>query len=165
MKKRRTRPRASWLHRVTLFPLARHCALLLDTNTCDKEGGMRVRVRLCLLLGLLVGTVTALLDRFDEHLALRPLADGRLHTLFSFVLQSNDEDSSSVPIYSTVPRSLIHLAKASDAEEVHLAINAGRWDYQKWGEPGAEEMVGNGAEVWAKLRHHDASSNRQKAPK
>jgi phosphatidylinositol glycan class T len=125
-----------------------------------------MRARLWLLLGLLGGTVAATLsDHFNEHLTLRPLADGRLHTLFSFALQSSDDYSTSVPIYSTVPRSLIHLAKASDAEEIHLAINAGRWDYQKWGEPGAEEMVGNGAEVWAKLRRHEATPHRHWSPK
>jgi phosphatidylinositol glycan class T len=118
------------------------------------------------LLGL-IGAVNALSDRFDEQLTLRPLADGRLHTLFSFVLQSgqSQDDSTSVPIYSTVPRSLIHLAKASNAQEIHLAINAGRWDYQKWGEPGAEEMVGNGAEVWAKLRRDESLSYEERGSK
>lgn len=111
----------------------------------------------------LASAVTALQDRFDEHLTMRPLADGRLHTQFSFVLQSSQsgEESDSIPIYSTVPRTLIHLARASDAEEIHLAINAGRWDYQRWGEPGEEEMVGTGAEVWAKLRNdvvHDSGA-------
>lgn len=91
---------------------------------------------------------------------MRPLADGRLHTQFSFVLESDqmEEAPSSIPIYSTVPRTLIHLAKASDAEEIHLAINAGRWDYEKWREPGKEEMVGTGAEVWARLRNDGLNS-------
>jgi phosphatidylinositol glycan class T len=99
--------------------------------------------------------VNAASDSFDEQLTLRPLADGRLHTQFSFTLQSghSGNDSTSIPIYSMVPRTLIHLAEASDAEEIHLAINAGRWDYQKWKEPGEEEMIGTGAEVWAKLRN------------
>lgn len=118
---------------------------------------------------LVVATAAgAMSDRFDEHLTMRPLADGRLHTLFSFVLQSGQEDSASIPIYSTVPRSLIHLAKASNAQEIHLAINSGRWDYQRWGEAGAEEMVGTGAEVWAKLRHDnddDAPELNQRAVK
>lgn len=114
---------------------------------------------IALVLVLLAAGASAALDRFDEHLTLRPLADGRLHTLFSFVLQSGQDevgdskDSATIPIYSTVPRSLIHLARASNAQEIHLAINSGRWDYQRWGEAGAEEMVGTGAEVWAKLRH------------
>lgn len=118
------------------------------------------------VLGL-IGIVAALPDRFDEQLILRPLADGRLHTFFSFVLQSgqSQDDSKSVPIYSTVPRSLIHLAKASNAQEIHLAINAGRWDYQRWGEPGAEGMVGNGAEVWAKLRRDDSLTYEQRTSK
>ena len=94
----------------------------------------------------------ALPDHFNEHLTLRPLPDGRLHTLFSFELQSGGQDSASLPIYSTVPRSLVHLARASEAEEVHLAINAGRWDYERWGQAGEEDMVGTGAEVWARLR-------------
>jgi phosphatidylinositol glycan class T len=103
---------------------------------------------------LFMSAVCASEDRFDEHLTLRPLADGRLHTQFAFTLTSAPlGDVGSTPIYTTVPRTLIHLARASDAEEIHLAINAGRWDYEKWGRPVEEEMVGTGAEVWAKLRN------------
>lgn len=115
----------------------------------------------CLLKAAFAATSN---DRFDEHLTLRPLADGRLHTFFTFTLQPKETQSgpTSTPIYSIVPRSLVHLARSSEAEEIHMAINAGRWDYQRWGDPGQEQMVGTGAYVKAKLRHkgtqHDRSS-------
>lgn len=106
---------------------------------------------------------------FDESLTIRPLQDGRVHTVFKFDLESplniseeTEKDvENNLPIYSFVPRSLIHLAQSSNADEIHLAINAGRWDYTKWGIPNEEEMVGIGAEVKAKLKndHFLASSD------
>ncbi|PWN32779.1 Gpi16 subunit, GPI transamidase component [Meira miltonrushii] len=106
---------------------------------------------------------------FDESLTIRPLQDGRVHTVFKFDLESplngdkptDKEYEGNVPIYSFVPRSLIHLAQSSNADEIHLAINAGKWDYTKWGIPNEEEMVGIGAEVKAKLKndHTLASSD------
>lgn len=107
---------------------------------------------------------------FDESLIIRPLQDGRVHTVFKFELQSPLKDNiqeaeikseTHLPIYSFVPRSLVHLAQSSNAEEVHLAINAGRWDYTKWGIPNEEGMVGIGAEVRAKVKndHPFASSH------
>lgn len=101
-------------------------------------------------------------EGFRESLRIAPLADGRVHMLFSFELtsagaeideqQPNTASSQQPPLYSTVPRPLVHLAQASDADEVHLAINAGRWDYARWGWPTTEPAVGTGAEVWASLR-------------
>jgi phosphatidylinositol glycan class T len=32
--------------------------------------------------------------------------------------------------------------------ELHLTLNAGRWDYDRWGYP-EEKGVGTGAELWA----------------
>lgn len=98
---------------------------------------------------------------FDESLTIRPLQDGRVHTVFKFDLDSplngneetQPEAEGNLPIYSFVPRSLIHLAQSSNADEIHLAINAGKWDYTKWGIPNEEEMVGIGAEVRAKLKN------------
>ncbi|UZJ55244.1 hypothetical protein CBS101457_004564 [Exobasidium rhododendri] len=134
-----------------------------------------LRTAAFLALLCLTSSVLAVGDQFREHLTLRPLADGRLHTQFTFILESSQleegvgggEEDDSIPIYSTIPRTLIHLARASDAEEIHLAINAGRWDYEKWGQPGEEEMVGTGAEVWARLRNvgqSDAATSTIPAP-
>jgi phosphatidylinositol glycan class T len=118
------------------------------------------RMLISLVVALcLASIVRASNNSFDEHLTLRPLADGRLHTVFSFDLESSQWQEESIPIFSTVPRTLIHLAKASNAEEIHLSINAGRWDYRKWGRPEEEEMVGTGAEVWARLRNDGQSHN------
>lgn len=106
---------------------------------------------------------------YDESLTIRPLQDGRVHTVFTFDLESplngdkatEKDNEGYLPIYSFVPRSLIHLAQSSNADEIHLAINAGKWDYTKWGIPDEEEMVGIGAEVKAKLKndHTLASSD------
>lgn len=113
---------------------------------------------------------------FKESLSLKPLADGRLYSFFAFTFGAGDllgladgSDSTlnaagskaSGEIFHLVPRSLIHLARGSNADEVHLAINAGRWDYSTWGTPVGDDMVGTGAELWARLRGQQRS-NREK---
>lgn len=90
-------------------------------------------------------------DLFSEHLLLRPLPDGRLHAYFTFEEQGSIRDPSTLPVFHVIPRTLVHLTHASQAEEIQLAINAGRWDYTRWGKPPGDGMVGTGAELRARI--------------
>ncbi|CEH12255.1 GPI transamidase complex, GPI16/PIG-T component, involved in glycosylphosphatidylinositol anchor biosynthesis [Ceraceosorus bombacis] len=99
---------------------------------------------------------------YAEHLSIRPLIDGRVHTHFSFDVREVDLESHvfkdiwSTNHYNLLPRALMHTAQAGRAEEIALSINRGMWDYGKWGHPmhvhGDVGMVGSGAELWARLR-------------
>lgn len=112
-------------------------------------------------------------SEFHESLLLRPLPDGRLHASFSFQLSSisNSSIDDSHPLtsqhFTLLPRQLIQIARSRNVKDLHLSLNTGKWDYERWGWPTVqvdreggrrlgrqmgEENVGSGAEMWASLR-------------
>jgi phosphatidylinositol glycan class T len=106
-------------------------------------------------INVVIGAASEI-EGFRETLTMRPLPDGRLHALFTFDLtaasrKKGRDTDGIIPISSYVPRSLIQVGQSSQAKEIHLAINAGRWNYNEWGMPTAEPMVGTGAELRATL--------------
>lgn len=115
-------------------------------------------------------------ESLSETLLLKPLADGRVLSSFTFSLAST---SSSTSNFRLLPRTLLQPIQHFDVSEVHLSLNSGRWRYNSWGPPVAsfkyrnsyddqaqqhrsgmrgekrikvgEESVGPGAEIWARF--------------
>jgi phosphatidylinositol glycan class T len=50
--------------------------------------------------------------------------------------------------YTLFPLALGQILREYAITELHLNINAGQWNYDRWGQPD-EPAVGSGAELWA----------------
>lgn len=50
--------------------------------------------------------------------------------------------------YTLFPLALGQILRQYAVTEMHLALNAGNWNYDRWGYP-EEQGVGTGAELWA----------------
>ncbi|KAI0632363.1 Gpi16 subunit GPI transamidase component [Trametes polyzona] len=112
--------------------------------------------RACFLLALHVVAASAQGEVFEEDLTLRPLRDGKLEARFSFTsllqgatprnpdaLDTDDE----VQHYTLFPLALGQVLREHAVTELHLSLNAGKWNYDHWGHP-EESGVGTGAELW-----------------
>ncbi|RPD56728.1 Gpi16 subunit GPI transamidase component [Lentinus tigrinus ALCF2SS1-7] len=113
--------------------------------------------RASLVLVLHLAAVGAASEQFDEDLTIRPLRDGKLSARFSFStllkdatprdpqqLSSDDEAQH----YTLFPLALGQILREYAVTELHLTLNAGKWNYDAWGYP-EEPGVGTGAELWA----------------
>ncbi|KAJ8519324.1 hypothetical protein ONZ45_g3718 [Pleurotus djamor] len=119
-------------------------------------------VKLSNVVFLLAGTCLAISpatsnEEFHETLTIRPLRDGRVASTFSFktLLRGQvprnpallDQDDVSQH-YDLFPLALGQVLREHAVTELHLSLNAGKWNYDDWGYP--EELgVGTGAELWA----------------
>ncbi|KAF8531968.1 Gpi16 subunit GPI transamidase component [Gautieria morchelliformis] len=96
-------------------------------------------------------------EHFNEGLHIRPLQDGRVYTHFSFktlltgavprspaTLHVDDESQH----YNVFPLALGQIIREYAVTELHLSLNAGKWDYSSWGHPD-DPGVASGAELWA----------------
>ncbi|KAG1760760.1 GPI transamidase component PIG-T [Suillus occidentalis] len=96
-------------------------------------------------------------ENYREDLRIQPLRDGRVSTTFSFVtvlegavprnpkaLGQLDESQH----YALFPLTLGQILREYAITELHLTLNAGKWNYDNWGHPD-EAGVGTGAELWA----------------
>ncbi|KAJ6579111.1 Gpi16 subunit GPI transamidase component [Mycena vulgaris] len=96
-------------------------------------------------------------ETFDEQLTVRALRDGKIVSTFSFstVLEgatprnprnlTTEDDSQH---YTLFPLALGQILREYAVTELHLTLNAGKWNYDLWGYP-EEPDVGTGAELWA----------------
>ena len=50
--------------------------------------------------------------------------------------------------YTLFPLALGQILREYAITELHLTLNAGKWNYESWGYP-EEQGVGTGAELWA----------------
>lgn len=126
------------------------------------------------VLTALVYAAEAVEENFHERLLLRPNRDGTVTSSFAFttVLRGGQprkpesigaEDECTcwfccvnrilrtillAQHYTVFPLSLGQILRDNAITELHLTLNAGKWDYQSWGSP-EEEGVGTGAELWA----------------
>jgi phosphatidylinositol glycan class T len=50
--------------------------------------------------------------------------------------------------YTVFPLALGQILREYAVSELHLTLNAGNWNYDRWGYP-EEKGVGTGAELWA----------------
>ncbi|KAI0642850.1 Gpi16 subunit GPI transamidase component [Trametes meyenii] len=96
-------------------------------------------------------------ELFEEDLTLRPLRDGKLEARFSFTTllkgatprdpQGLAEDDEAQH-YTLFPLALGQILREHAVTELHLTLNAGKWNYDHWGYPD-EPGVSTGAELWA----------------
>ncbi|KAF7982182.1 hypothetical protein HWV62_29965 [Athelia sp. TMB] len=114
---------------------------------------------ICHTLWLTAASHSALASRedFHEDLVLRLLPDGRVSSKFTFTTLLRDatprnpesltlEDDSQH--YTLFPLALGQVLREYAITEMHLNLNAGKWNYDRWGYPD-EPGVGTGAELWA----------------
>ncbi|RDX44133.1 Gpi16 subunit GPI transamidase component [Lentinus brumalis] len=109
-----------------------------------------------LVLVVQLAAVGAASEQFDEDLTIRPLRDGKLSARFSFssLLKdarprdpqqlSNDDEAQH---YALFPLALGQILREYAVTELHLSLNAGKWNYDAWGYPD-EPGIGTGAELW-----------------
>ncbi|KAJ7252017.1 Gpi16 subunit, GPI transamidase component-domain-containing protein [Mycena rebaudengoi] len=96
-------------------------------------------------------------ETFEEKLTIHTLHDGKVASRFSFATLlegaaprnpqnlSAEDDSQH---YTLFPLTLGQILREYAVTELHLTLNAGKWDYTRWGHP-AEPDVATGAELWA----------------
>ncbi|KAG2158330.1 GPI transamidase component PIG-T [Suillus bovinus] len=105
-------------------------------------------------------------ETYREDLQIQSLRDGRVSTTFSFVtvlegavprnpnaLGKRDESQH----YALFPLTLGQILREYAVTELHLTLNAGKWNYDNWGHP-HEAGVGTGAELWAWMGASEATT-------
>ncbi|EED80547.1 predicted protein [Postia placenta Mad-698-R] len=116
-------------------------------------------VKIIYLLGLCFYQIASAAseEQFDEELTLRPLRDGKLAARFSFTTLlkgSTPRSPESLGLddasqhYTLFPLALGQILREYAVTEMHLTLNAGKWNYEGWGYP-EEAGVGTGGELWA----------------
>jgi GPI-anchor transamidase subunit T len=137
------------------------------------KAGWKTKFLLCLTLCLSTYQ-TSTREYFDEHLTIKSLRDGKVASRFSFktVLQDVfprnpqtlglddvcaffeycifrlDTNNFLAQHYTVFPLALGQILREYAVTELHLTLNAGNWNYDRWGYPD-EPGVGTGAELWA----------------
>ncbi|CAE7215547.1 unnamed protein product [Rhizoctonia solani] len=104
-------------------------------------------------------------ETFSEQLWIEPFHDGKLLAQFEFLTVLEDvprrpdtlnvEDSSQH--YTVFPLALGQILREYSVTELHLSLNAGKWNYKHWGVP-LVPSVASGAELWAWMGHNDTNS-------
>ncbi|PPQ66086.1 hypothetical protein CVT24_000200 [Panaeolus cyanescens] len=111
------------------------------------------------LLHLLTVALAANTETFNERLSLNSLQDGKVAAKFTFTTLLKDgkprdprllerEDESQH--FTIFPLALGQILRQYGVTELHLNLNAGKWNYDVWGSP-EEKGVGTGGELWAWL--------------
>ncbi|KAH9919179.1 Gpi16 subunit GPI transamidase component [Epithele typhae] len=130
------------------------------------KAGCCWRSSLIFALHLVVTAAAASHEVFDEDLSLRPLRDGKLMANFQFTTHLKGSsprdpqalsDDDNAQHYTVFPLALGQLLREYAVTELHLSLNAGRWDYDAWGYP-EESGVGTGGELWAWMGESTTSS-------
>ncbi|KAJ7747261.1 GPI transamidase component PIG-T [Mycena metata] len=95
-------------------------------------------------------------ETFNEELAIRALPDGKVASRFEFSTLlhgasprnprnlSSEDDSQH---YTLFPLALGQILRQYAVTELHLTLNAGKWNYDRWGYPD-EPDVATGASMW-----------------
>ncbi|KAF9076064.1 Gpi16 subunit GPI transamidase component [Rhodocollybia butyracea] len=106
-------------------------------------------------------------EEFEENLSLKSLRDGRVTSSFSFKTLLRDAaprdprtlalDNDDSQHYTLFPLTLGQILRQYAITELHLTLNAGKWNYESWGYPD-ESGVGVGAELWAWMADGSPSS-------
>ncbi|KAG6853113.1 hypothetical protein C0991_006803 [Blastosporella zonata] len=120
---------------------------------------MRARLaKLLLVFSLYLPTLgNPIEEQFDEQLTVKSLRDGKVASKFSFTTLlkgASPRDPRSLGTddvsqhYTVFPLALGQILREYAVTELHLSLNAGNWNYDRWGYP-EEPGVGTGAELWA----------------
>ncbi|KAH7887087.1 GPI transamidase component PIG-T [Phlebopus sp. FC_14] len=94
-------------------------------------------------------------EQYNEDLVLRPLPDGKVVSSFTFATFLEDavprdprDVATPAQHYTLFPLTLGQILREYSITELHLSLNAGKWNYDSWGYP-EDSSVGAGAELWA----------------
>ncbi|KIK81784.1 hypothetical protein PAXRUDRAFT_832609 [Paxillus rubicundulus Ve08.2h10] len=94
-------------------------------------------------------------ERYHEDLIIQPLRDGRVISTFTFTtllegVSPRDPWELETPAqhYTLFPLTLGQILREYSITELHLSLNAGKWNYDNWGYP-EDPSVSTGAELWA----------------
>ncbi|KAH6911864.1 Gpi16 subunit, GPI transamidase component-domain-containing protein [Coprinopsis sp. MPI-PUGE-AT-0042] len=91
-------------------------------------------------------------ERFSEGLTLKPLVDGKVFASFLFgteLRRARLRDPAKVKeSLHTLPTLLGQILRTYSVSELHLTLNAGKWDYDHWGLP-TDGDVATGGTFWA----------------
>ncbi|KZV68526.1 Gpi16 subunit, GPI transamidase component [Peniophora sp. CONT] len=96
-------------------------------------------------------------EDYSETLTLRPLRDGKLSASFAFTTSLHDavprtpdslSEDDAPQHYTLFPLALGQILREYAITELHLNLNAGQWQYDRWGPPD-QPSVASGAELWA----------------
>ena len=71
-----------------------------------------------------------------------------MSTLYSDKSQYTYSPATLAQHYTLFPLALGQILREYAVTELHMNLNAGKWDYSRWGWP-EEVGVGTGAELWA----------------
>ncbi|KNZ49623.1 uncharacterized protein VP01_489g4 [Puccinia sorghi] len=104
-------------------------------------------------------------DSFKESLTIRPLQDGKLHTLFKFELSTElptrpleSPTSANIRLLQSdlLPLSVLELTDQFGINQLSLSLSRGRWEFDRWSAPIMEEWQGypRGAELAVWLEPH-----------
>ncbi|KAF8817359.1 Gpi16 subunit, GPI transamidase component [Phlegmacium glaucopus] len=109
------------------------------------------------LLHLCLTVLSSPTEQFDEHLTIRTLQDGKVASKFTFTTLLKGasprdpktlDTSDEFQYYTVFPLALGQILREYAVSELHLTLNAGNWNYDRWGYP-EEKGVSTGAELWA----------------
>jgi phosphatidylinositol glycan class T len=78
---------------------------------------------------------------------------GTFSRMTAFIL-SVTTTAATAQHYTVFPLALGQILREYAVTELHLTLNAGNWNYDRWGYP-AEHGVGTGAELWAWMGEGD----------
>ncbi|KAK7005770.1 GPI transamidase component GPI16 [Favolaschia claudopus] len=106
-------------------------------------------------------------ETFSEELVIRPLPDGKVASRFEFTTLLHGatprnpqnlsvEDHSQH--YTLFPLALGQILREYAVTELHLTLNAGKWNYDRWGYP-EESDVATGASLWAWMAEGSGSAS------
>ncbi|VDC07906.1 unnamed protein product [Peniophora sp. CBMAI 1063] len=96
-------------------------------------------------------------EEYSESLEFRPLRDGKLAANFVFTTTLHDtvprtahslSEDDAPQHYTLFPLALGQILREYAITELHLNLNAGQWQYGRWGPP-YQSSVAPGAELWA----------------
>ncbi|KAH7908372.1 GPI transamidase component PIG-T [Hygrophoropsis aurantiaca] len=108
---------------------------------------LKLQCAVVVVAALCVHATVASSEEYTEDLLLRPLRDGKVASTFTFttLLHSSPDDAQH---YTLFPLALGQILRAHAVTELHLSLNAGKWDYRQWHYPD-HPAVATGAELWA----------------
>ncbi|KAF7361641.1 GPI transamidase component GPI16 [Mycena venus] len=118
----------------------------------------RSLLALCLLPACLSHSFSG--ETFNEELTIRGLPDGRVASRFEFSTFLHGATPRNPPKshYTLFPLALGQILREYAVTELHLTLNAGKWDYDRWGYP-EEPDVATGASLWAWMAEGSAAAH------
>ncbi|KAF8318956.1 Gpi16 subunit, GPI transamidase component [Clavulina sp. PMI_390] len=116
-----------------------------------------------ILLAGLTPVISTSHEDYNESLRVKPLPNGKQLISFDFKIRTAMWGTSSIPMeetqhYRLFPLPLAQLLQQHDISELHLTLNAGKWNQAQWGHQDVASTAG-GAELWAWISMSDSDED------